>query len=180
MNGKFSQFGRTGSASNTLLEAIYESFKTARGKFYSLEDSAIINIEAFAKAKLINYLFELNERVKNNFIPKYATDLLPRWRRMFKVPNSYTDNEARAVIVAKLKLHGKTINRGNLEKLLKELSVVYQSFYLAPLANVNNVVFVVAKPISMSTNIYLREQGKLRAFLDDVLPAELTFTISES
>ncbi len=191
--------GQAGRPTEVILQALLEAGGTGLTDAVPSAQWA----EALAEARAINYLWELNRRMANQWDPARMTDFLPRWERILGLVPLPTDTDAarRAKVAAKDAVYGEPPSRQVVSDLMAAvLGPVFVGLVYTPstialghvaggatvpggvtltdgdwYSTIAHLLVLVQQPAGMPDVDFYATVGQVRPFLDDLLPSWVTF-----
>lgn len=187
--------GSAGQLSEVLLDALLE----ANGSAVTTEQASYAYAECFAESRCLTYLWELNQRLANQWDPVRMTDFLARWESIYETKPLSTDtpNDRRAKIAAKLAAYGLPATQQVVTDLLSVvLGEVFVGVVLTPstialgqcpggatlpggvtladgpwYSTIAHLAVETIQPAGMPDTTYYETVGQVRAYLDNLIAA---------
>lgn len=193
---------RSGGQKGRPTEIILGSLIEGQGTALSDSTSGPLWAEAVAEARCINYLWELNRRMANQWDPLRMTDFLSRWERIYGISPLATDTpvDRRRKVGAKIAAFGQPPSRQVVADLMSAvLGSVYVGLVVTPssialghvpggisipggvtltdgnwYSDIAHLDVQVQQPAGMPDATFYATVGQVRQYLDDLLPSWVT------
>lgn len=193
--GGFSPLPMRLGGGQTRVETLYKSLNESLGTAYDVSDESNVTAETMAEARALDAVWSSNRRMSLQWDPRRMTDFLSRWEKIFAVAPSPgdSDNARRAVLQGKFLA---LIGPSTLEDVVMPIAsasfvgIEYtelvdavpkwpgNSFPDEWHSNVAHIVIRVKFTANQTLAEFWRMKSKLTAFLNDYLPAWVTFDIA--
>lgn len=114
---------RYGASNNTNLEAILNEIQQGVGSAFDIDRGSVNWAIYNALARVLNDLFEQNQRLANQWDPLRMTDFLERWEKILGIVPlpTQTLKDRRNNVLIKFRQFGRIPNQQEVEDLLKSI-----------------------------------------------------------
>ncbi len=195
---------RFGAERGSNLEILHESLVEGKGTAFSVDEDSYVWAESLADAKAIEYLWSTAQRFANQWNAEKMTDFLPRWERIYGIRPLRSDTlvERRAKVKAKMEMLGMPPTYQVVDDLLKIVlgdvydGLVHTSSLVAETrlpggatisggptipsgswySTISYLAIKTIQPTYMDDSTFYKIVAQIYQFLDDLLPAWVTFS----
>jgi hypothetical protein len=192
-----------GATKGNRVEILHESLVEGKGTAFSTDEDSLAWADSLAEARAIEYLWSTAQRFANQWNPDTMTDFLPRWERIYGIRHLLSDTlvERRAKVKAKIEMEGMPPTFQVVNDLLR---IVLGDVYVGLVhtsstdavgavpggvtvsggvtlpsgswySTISYIAIETTQPSYMDNDTFYKKVGQIPQFLDDLLPAWVTY-----